>query len=377
MYRHIITLLLLCCASINAAAQDVQLREGYPESHTVVKGDTLWDISAKFLKDPWLWPKIWKMNRDQIKNPHLIYPGDVIVLDLSNGDPQLKLLRETVTLEPGIREEHLEKQAVATIAPSVIEPFLSQPLIIENDELLNAAKIVSAQENRVILSPGVKIYINNVTEDQGRFWNIYRNGKEFFDPATGERLGTEAIYLGSARISRYGAPATAEIAKANQEIFKDDKLIAAPDELSKSFVPRAPENNINGQIISLYGSVNEGGRNSIITMNRGTVDGLESGHVLAIYRQGSSIKNPDYKDDGTEPKLKELNFKTQKNEDGLWEVNFDDEKSEDEAPDPSMIKLPDERIGLVMVFRTFDRISYGLIMQASEPVNALDLVQTP
>lgn len=350
MYRHIITLLLLSCAAMNAAAQDVQLQEGHPERHTVVKGDTLWDISAKFLKDPWLWPQVWKMNREQIKNPHLIYPGDVVVLDLSSGTPQLRLLRETVTLEPGIREEALDKEAVATIAPSVIEPFLSQPLVIENDELENAASIVGAEENRVVLSPGVRVYINEVTEDQGRFWNVYRDGKVFVDPVTKERLGMEAIYLGNASITRYGAPATAEVTRANQEIFIGDKLVSAPDDLSKSFVPRAPESDINGHIISLYGTVNEGGRNSIITINRGTNNGIEPGHVLAIYREGDLVKNPKYE------KAKD---------------------EDDKTTEPPNLKLPNERVGLMMVFRTFDRISYGLIMQASEPVNALDLVQTP
>jgi hypothetical protein len=348
MYKHIITLLLLCCAAMNVAAQDVQLQEGYPERHVVVKGDTLWDISAKFLKDPWLWPKVWKMNRDQIKNPHLIYPGDVVVLDLSGGDPQLRLLRETVTLEPGIREEYLEKEAVATIAPNVIEPFLSKPLIIENDELDSKTAIIGAQECRVILAPGVRVYIDEVTEDQGRFWNVYRAGKTFIDPKTKEKLGTEAIYLGNANITRYGAPATAEISRANQEIFKGDKLIAAPDELSKSFVPRAPDAAIEGQILSLYGSVNEGGRNSIVTINRGTNDSVESGHVLAIYREGGMVKNPKY-----------------------------DKDKKDESSEPPQLKLPNERVGLMMVFRTFDRISYGLVMQASEPINALDIVQTP
>lgn len=348
MYRHIITLLLLSCAAMNAAAQDVQLQDGHPERYTVVKGDTLWDISAKFLKDPWLWPKVWKMNRDEIKNPHLIYPGDVVVLDLSGSDPQLRLLRETITLEPGIREEPIEKEAVATIAPNVIEPFLSKPLIIENDELNNKTSIVGAQENRVVLAPGVRIYIDEVTEDQGRFWNVYRAGKTFIDPKTKEKLGTEAIYLGNATITRYGAPATAEISRANQEIFKGDKLIAAPEELSKSFVPRAPDATIEGQILSLYGSVNEGGRNSIVTINRGSNDGIEPGHVLAIYREGNLVKNPKYV-----------------------------KGKEDESGEPPQLKLPSERVGLMMVFRTFDRIAYGLVMQASEPINALDQVQTP
>jgi hypothetical protein len=348
MYRHIITLLLLCCAAMNAAAQDVQLQDGYPERHVVVKGDTLWDISAKFLKDPWLWPQVWKLNREQIKNPHLIYPGDIVVLDLSSGNPQLRLLRETVTLQPGIREEPIEKEAIATITPNVIEPFLSKPLIIENDELNDAVSIVGAQENRVILSQGVRIYLDDVSEDQGRFWHVYRTGKVFVDPVSKEKLGTEAIYLGNATITRYGAPATAEISQAKLEIFKGDRLIVAPEELSKSFVPRAPDTEISGQILSLYGTVNEGGRNSIITINRGTNDGLETGHVLAIYRQGSMIKNPKY-----------------------------GQKQADGTAEPEKLKLPNERVGLMMAFRTFDRISYALVMQASEPINALDIVQTP
>lgn len=350
MSKYIITLLLFACASINAAAQDVQLQSDHPDRHVVVKGDTLWDISAKFLKDPWLWPKVWKMNREQIKNPHLIYPGDVVVLDLSGGDPQLRLLRETVTLEPGIRIEELEKEAVATIAPNIIEPFLSQPLIIENDELDNAPGIVGAQENRVVLSQGVRIYIDDIQEQQGRFWNVYRTGKVFTDPVTKEVLGTEAIHLGTANITRFGAPATAEIAKANQEIFKGDKLVVAPEELSKSFVPRAPDSEIQGQILSIYGSVNEAGRNSIVSINRGSIDGMEPGHVLAVYREGNLAKNPAY------AKAKD---------------------KDDDTTVVEKIKLPNERVGLVMVFRTFDRISYGLIMQASEPVNALDIVQTP
>src|SRR5690349_4777792 len=150
MYKYIITLLSLCCLALPAAADDLQLQENHPDRYVVVKGDTLWGISGKFLKDPWKWPKIWKMNRQQIKNPHWIYPGDVIVLDTSSGQPQLRLLRETVTLQPGIREEPLEKAPIPTIAPNVISPFLSQPLVIENDELNGAPTIIAGQENRVV-----------------------------------------------------------------------------------------------------------------------------------------------------------------------------------------------------------------------------------
>lgn len=375
MYRHIITLLLLGCVALNAAAQDVQLQENHPDRHVVVKGDTLWDISAKFLKSPWLWPKVWKMNREQIKNPHLIYPGDVIVLDLSGGTPQLRLLRETVNIEPGLRIEPLEREPIATISPHIIAPFLSKPLVIERDALADVPSIIGSREDKVVLGPQSRIYTDRITEDQGRYWSIYRDGKSLIDPKTKELLGIEAIYLGDAVLARYGEPATLDISRANQEIFKGDKLIVVPDNITKSFVPRAPEGPIEGQILSIYGGVKEAGRNSIITINRGKNDGLEAGHVLAIYREGPLVKNPRYKKENTEPKLKELNIKTEQRENGMWEVNID--KDKEQPPDPSMIKLPNERIGLMMVFRTFDRVAYALIMQASEPVNTLDIVQTP
>lgn len=375
MYRHIITLLLLGCVAFNAAAQDVQLQENHPDRHVVVKGDTLWDISAKFLKSPWLWPKVWKMNREQIKNPHLIYPGDVIVLDLSGGTPQLRLLRETVNIEPGLRIEPLEREPIATISPHIIAPFLSKPLVIEKDALADVPSIIGSREDKVVLGPHSRIYTDRITEDQGRYWSIYRDGKSLIDPKTKELLGIEAIYLGDAVLARYGEPATLDISRANQEIFKGDKLIVAPDNITKSFVPRAPEGPVEGQILSIYGGVKEAGRNSIITINRGKNDGLEAGHVLAIYREGPLVKNPRYKKENTEPKLKELNIKTEQREDGMWEVNID--KDKEQPIDPSMIKLPNERIGLMMVFRTFDRVAYALIMQASEPVNTLDIVQTP
>ncbi len=375
MYRHIITLLLLGCVAINAAAQDVQLQENHPDRHVVVKGDTLWDISAKFLKSPWLWPKVWKMNREQIKNPHLIYPGDVIVLDLSSGTPQLRLLRETVNIEPGMRIEPLEREPIATISPHIIAPFLSKPLVIEKDALEDVPTIIGSRDDKVVLGPHTRIYADRITEDEGRYWSIYRDGKSLIDPKTKELLGIEAIYLGDADIARYGEPATLDISRANQEIFKGDKLIVTPDNITKSFVPRAPEGPVEGQVISIYGGVKEAGRNSIITINRGKNDGLEAGHVLAIYREGPLVKNPRYKKEDSKPRLKELNAETRQREDGLWEVNL--EKDKEQPVDPSMIKLPNERVGLMMVFRTFDRVSYALIMQASEPVNMLDIVQTP
>jgi hypothetical protein len=381
MFRNIITLLTFCCLSFHLNAQEVELKKNHPERHVVVRGDTLWGISSKFLKDPWLWPKVWKLNRSQIKNPHLIYPGDVVFLDLSSGTPQLKLLRETITLQPGIVEEPLDKAAVPTIPLNVIAPFLSQPLVIEKDQLANAPRIIAGQDNRVVLSPGTKIYINKIEEEDGIDWFVYRPGEALVDPDSTETLGVEATYLGDARITKYGEPASAKITKAKEEIFVKDRLVPAGDEAITNFVPHAPEVEIKGRIIKIYGGLAEAGPESIVAISRGAQDGIEIGHVLAINRYGRVIKDPEPSKESADEKtrLKELNFEVSKDADGKPIVNFEkkSEKNEGLILEPGMIKLPDERVGLMMVFRVFDRVSYGIIMQASEPINTKDAVQTP
>lgn len=384
MFRNIITLLTFCCLSFHLNAQEVELKKNHPERHVVVKGDTLWGISSKFLKDPWLWPKVWKLNRTQIKNPHLIYPGDVVFLDLSSGKPELKLLRETITLQPGVIEEPLDKAAVPTIPLNVIAPFLSQPLVVEKDKLANSPRIIAGQDNRVVLSPGTKIYINKIEEEDGLDWFVYRSGQPLVDPDSKETLGIEATYLGDARMTKYGEPASAIISKAKEEIFVKDRLIPAGDEAITNFVPHAPETEIRGRIIKIYGGLAEAGPESIVAISRGAQDGVEIGHVLAINRYGRVIKDPEASKESAvksdeKPKLKELNFEVSKDADGKPIVNFEkkSEKNDGLILEPGMIKLPDERVGLMMVFRVFDRVAYGIIMQASEPINTKDAVQTP
>lgn len=381
MFRHIITLLMFCCLSFNINAQEVSLKENHPDRHVVVKGDTLWGISAKFLKDPWQWPNVWKLNRAQIKNPHLIYPGDVVFLDLSSGKPQLKLLRETVTLEPGVVIEPLDKTAISTIRLNVIAPFLSQPLVIEKDQLLTSPRIIAGQDDRVVLSPGTRVYINKIEEGDGLNWFVYRPGGNLVDPDTNEVLGVEATYLGDARVTKYGAPASADITKAKEEIFTKDRLVPSNDDVITNFVPHAPEKAISGRIINIYGGVADAGPESIVSISRGSADGIEVGHVLAINRYGRIIKDPEAsQENNAKPKLKELNFDIQRDADGKAIVNFKKEPAKtttELALEPGMVKLPDERIGLLMVFRVFERVSYALVMQATQPINTLDSVNTP
>lgn len=386
MFRHIITLLLFCCLSFNLQAQVVELKSNHPDRHVVVKGDTLWGISGRFLKDPWQWPKVWRLNRAQIKNPHLIYPGDVVVLDTSGTSPQLRLVRETVVLHPGAVIEPLEKEAVPTIPLNVIAPFLSQPLIIEKDQLEGSPRIIAGQDNRVVLSPGTRIYLNKIVEGDGLNWYVYRPAGNMVDPDTLEILGVEALYLGDAKITKYGEPASGDIVRAKEEIFSRDRLVPIGDSVETSFVPHAPDTPINGRIISIYGGVAEAGPESIVSISRGSADGIEVGHVLAINRYGRVIQDPEppTKDQKQKAKSKLNNAKPNTTSNANAQGIPADEApkkypspSEQLVLKPGQIKLPDERVGLLMVFRVFDRVSYGLIMQASEPIHKLDSVQTP
>lgn len=350
MIRIIITLLSFSCLSLSAmAGNNIQLKNNYPDQYTVVKGDTLWGISGRFLQNPWQWPQVWDMNRSEIKNPHLIYPGDVIVIDTSSGSPRFRLLHETITLQPSAIEEPLNKKAIYTIPPNAIGPFLEKPMLIENGELDTAPRIIAGQDGRVILSPGSRIYLDDVQNPGKTYWNVYRPGEELTDPVTNEVLGTEAIYLGDTRITKYGKPATGEIVSAKEEIFVKDRLVLASDDFQENFIPRSPETAVDGRIIKVYGGVAEAGPESVVAINKGSIDGLEAGHVLAINRHGKTILDPEYKGS---------------------KISKKDRLSNE-------IKLPDERIGLLMIFRTYDRVSYGLIMQAEESVHTLDSVSTP
>lgn len=332
-------------ASLAFAQGDIKLQESAPDQYVVVKGDTLWAISGKFLKDPWRWPEIWHMNQEQIKDPHWIYPGNLIVLDRSGASPQLKL-GDAVKLSPTVRSEPLAAQAIPTIPARAIEPFLSQPLIIEEGGLDKAPRIVATEEDRVNLGAGGVAYASGIGSSTHPAWQVYRPGRPLVDPDTNKTLGFEAIYLGTARVTRAGDPATVQIVTSKQEISAGDRLIPASAPAPVQYVPHAPTRPIKGRIIAFYNGLatSEGGRDSIIAINRGKRDGLELGHVLAIYRNVVAVDQQNYL------------------------------VSRDSAP---TIKLPDERYGLVFIFRTFDSVSYALVMDSSRPVQQGDVVQTP
>ena len=345
MKKPILALILLFGLSSLSAAANIEMQDHHPDHYVVVKGDTLWGIAGKFLKDPWRWPEIWKLNAQQIKNPHWIYPGDLIVLDTTSGSPVLRLVKgdtETVKLSPRVRAEPIEARAIPSIPPAEIGPFLSRPLVIAKDELDKSPYIIGTDDDRVILGSGNTAYVQAIGEGGGLRWHIYRPGKALNEPDSEETLGYEAVYLGDAKATRFGEPATVEITKAVREINIGDRLVEAKEEVVNAYVPHAPEKNISGRVISAYGGVAEVGKGSTVTLNKGTRDGLEIGHVLALYRHGRSIAPSDH---------------------------------DTSSPDP--VKLPDERYGLVFVFRVFDRLSYALVMQSTRPVQLLDDVRTP
>ena len=387
----IIALLVLCgFLSARAFAEDVQVKEDAPDRYVVVKGDTLWDISGKFLKEPWRWPEIWALNKDQIKDPHWIYPGDVVVLDHAGGTARLKLVkaqkyngRGVEVREPAARIEPLESQAIPVISPADIGPFLSQPLVVEKNALDEAPQIVASEENRVVVGAGNRAYVSGLREGDAKQWQVFRPGKALVDPETKETLGYEATYLGDARVTKFGETSTIEIIRSTAEINRGDRLVRVKETQLANFVPHAPAKAVHGQIIATYGGVAETGRNSIVTLNRGTKEGLEVGNVLAISRLGEEVKVPKTETEESKP-LRNFHQTECLRKDA--KVTFSEPYDRDRAwgpcpketpADKGTVRLPEERYGLLLVFRTFDRVSYALVMQSSLAVHVNDVISNP
>ncbi|MFO7541691.1 MAG: peptidoglycan-binding LysM-like protein, partial [Thiobacillus sp.] len=327
-------------------------------------------------------------------NPHWIYPGDLIVLDRSGKKPRLSLVRNgmpTVKLSPGIRASDLGSGAIPAIPISAIHAFLSQPRVIPQGAYDSAPFVLGSNTERVILASGDEAFATGGAPGVTR-WNVLRPGKQLKDPETGEVLGYEVEYLGDARTVMEGAPQKIRITQSVQEILPKDKLVEADTTTTFEYLPRAPEKEINGRIISAYGGMSDSGRYQTVVINRGSLDGLEPGHVLAVYRNGQTVT---LSRDEVE-KMDWVN-KTATGGSNAWlynDVRCLKENSKvtyDQAADVRNtfrssclgstsdrdIKLPDARSGLMMVYRVFDRVSYALIMQSEQPVYLLDTVKNP
>lgn len=358
MNRIISALLLALAAGLAQAAgtPPLHIAENAPHQHVVVRGDTLWGISGRFLKEPWRWPEIWRMNREQIRNPHLIYPGDVIVLDRdADGNPLLRIATAIQSpestaeaapeplpesrLQPRIYDEALA-DSVPSIPPKAIEPFLAEPLIVEEAHIAGSARIVAMQEDRVFLGAGDTVFVAGASPAQ-EHWQIYRPAKPLLDPETREVLGYEAFHLGSARQVEPGEPGVFTITTAKQEIGRGDRLLPARQPPLVNYAPHRPETEIEARVASVHGGVGTAGRNSVIAINRGLRDGLEIGHVLALYRKRADTFR---------------NAQTDRME---------------------TIELPRQRYGLVFIFRTFERVSYALVLDATGAVSINDALHRP
>ncbi|MFC7515445.1 LysM peptidoglycan-binding domain-containing protein [Herbaspirillum sp. GCM10030257] len=329
-----------------------------PDQHKVVRGDTLWDISGKFLQHPWCWPQVWGLNRDQIRDPHWIYPGQIVYFDRASGRLRLGNAvgsasgMPTVKLSPQVRTEGLGQDAIPAIPSSVIEPFLSQPLIVSENELKNVPRIMATDEGRVILGKNDKAYVRGDLQS-GTSFQVFRPGIPLKDPSTGKVIGYEAAYLGTVKLEREAkSPDEAHVFRVvtvKEEMGIGDRLMPVPPTPILNYMPHPPEANVDARIVSVYGGVSQAGQNQIVTVNRGSKDGLDTGTVLELYRFGQVVS--DRTDDS-----------------GFFSFSSWGRKK---------VKLPDTQYGSLFVFRVFDNISYGLVMQVTDSVQIGDVARSP
>ncbi|GAB6066713.1 LysM peptidoglycan-binding domain-containing protein [Methylothermus subterraneus] len=335
--------LVLGFKSPQAGAEEIALAQNPPQRYTVVQGDTLWDIAARFLKHPWQWPKIWKAN-PHIHNPNRIYPGDVLILEYQNGQPYLVLKRgEQPALEkltPKIRETPIQ-QPIPTIPYEAVRQFLTTPKVVTKEEIESAPYIVGLANRRLIGGSGDKIYVRGGKLRDSNY-TVFRQGKALKDPETNEVLGYNAIYVADVYLTQTGDPATFTLAKSVREVLVGDRLLPATEEaVVMDYHPHPPSRDITGHIIEFLDGVSQIGRYSVVVIDRGLRDGLEPGHVLEIWRHGAKVL------DTVGPSASE------------W------------------VALPAERSGLVLIFRPFARVSYGLVMEANAPIYLGDQVKRP
>ena len=283
------------------------------------------------------------MNKEEIKNPHWIYPGDVIILDLSGDSPRLRIGKpvgsSNARLQPQVYSEAVQ-QVIPSIPPNVIEPFISRPLIIEPGAHDKEARIVATKEDRFIIGNGDEAYVTGIPDASIEDWQVYRPGKALKDPDSGEVIAQEAYFLGNAKLVRPGEPATVTVTMAKEEIGRGDRLLPAPPPEIISYVPHRPEQEVAAKVVSIYGGVNEGGTNSVVALNRGSHDGLEIGHVLALFRKRVAV-----------------------------DVDFDGRRTS--------TPIPEERYALAFVFRVFEGVAYALVVESSKSVIVGDSARNP
>lgn len=347
MKKKLIGFIALAVISVTLwAQQEAILRDDHPDRYTVVKGDTLWDISNRFLNNPWMWPEIWYVN-PQIENPHLIFPGDDITLIYLDDQPRLTVERSearrvppgTVKLSPSVHVVPLD-EAIPAIPLDAIEAFLSRSRIVSAAELEEAPYVVAGSQGRLLASTGDSVYARGEFPADVNQYGVYRRGDVYTDPETGELLGVQALDIGSVSMKGLeGDIATTEVTRVAEEMRIKDRLLTQEERaVDPNFFPSAPDADVDGVILAVEGGVTQVGKMSVVVINRGEREGLAEGNVLAVYKRGETTRDPVAGD---------------------------------------VIQLPDERAGLLMVFRSFEKLSLGLVLEADRPLRINDKVRNP
>jgi hypothetical protein len=328
----------------------------YPQTYIVQEGDTLWDISSVFLRDPWYWPEIWFKN-PQVENPHLIYPGDTLAIVYIGGERRVQLLSrgeqgsvlsetagglQVVKINPRVRTQSIDA-TIPSIPIESIRHLLERPMIIDEEKLDNSAYVLSSLDNHLINSISDKLYVRKLDTSSGTGrYHIYRPNRPLYDPITNELLGYEALYVGESKLLRRGDPASVRVTNSEREILRDDRVMPLDHhQFERDFYPKPPSTDVHGEIVALLDAISKSGAYQTIAINLGNRDGIESGNVLRVLRNGDIV--PDKRE--TDP-------------------NF-------------VVRLPDEQIGIAMVIRSFEKMSYALIMEADMPISVSDYVESP
>jgi len=346
-----------------------ELAPNAPDTYVVKRGDTLWDISRMYLKSPWRWPELWGMNLKALPNPHLIFPGQTLYLDKSDGYARLRTQptggSDTVRLSPRTRTDSLASLALPTLKTHLIAPFLVEPLVADAATIEQAPRLVATTDQRVLMAAGDRVYARgnpdaplSTKPGQPRSFRVFREAIPLKDPVTGEVLGYEARYLGNAELARSETteeisdgkgnlkqepvPATVDITSTKEEIRAGDRMLPEPPRTFKNYIPHEPQTSVNARVVSIYGStpVAVAGQNQVVAINMGTAQGMEPGHVLTLLTQGDRVRDTT-------------------------------------AEGKPTIKLPSEHNGLAMVFLTFERVSYALLLDVRTGVRVGDRLVNP
>ena len=333
-----------------------------PTSYTVKRGDTLWDISTLYLRSPWKWPALWGMNLTDIKNPHLIYPGQTLVLTRSGGFaklglatgadglPEQKLIMVDQSLSPRIRPEPLQTQPISSVKLASLMPYLTQPLVVDEAAIAGSGYVLTAPEGRVYAAKNDLFYARGLSDPNEINYQLYRPSRPLKDPETGAVLAYEAYYLGTAQVVRPGDPTQLKVVTSKEEISRGDRMLPKVREPELNVVPRAPEKPVSARVMSSYNGVEYAGSLMVVTINKGRNAGLETGHVLSIWRAGQTVIDRD-------------NAPT-----GFWDRMKGKQTT---------VQLPDEQYGQALIFRVFDKVAYALVLGTTQPVVVGDVLTQP